>query len=125
VEDLLCLDGQVEKAYKWLAFGIAKRRYDPARVRGLLIYVISHELSPERDERKQKWLVQRIERKRIRLQDLTTEMLAGTFLKWEHIFALVGKEFNPTREKEQIRQIYQELCQRPAPVKLERSPVNE
>jgi hypothetical protein len=116
MEDLLCLDGQVEKAYRWLAFGIAKRRYDPDRVRGLLIYLVSNEFSTaanrEERDKKREWLVQRIEQKRIRMQDLTIEMLAGTALRWEHIFALVGKEFNPTREKDRIREIYLELFEK-------------
>ncbi len=112
MEGLLCLDGQVEKAYQWLAFGIAKRRYDPDRVRGLLIYLVSNEFQAKSDRVKHDWLVQRIEQKRIRMQDLTVEMLAGTILRWEHIFALVGKEFNPTREKEHIREIYLELFEK-------------
>ncbi len=111
VKDLLCLDGQLEKAFQWLAFGIAKRRYDPDRVRGLLVYLVSNEFPAKPDAKKREWLLQRIEQRRIRMQDVTIEMLSGTALKWEHIFALVGKEFNPTREKERIREIYEELCE--------------
>ncbi|MBI1742023.1 hypothetical protein HYR54_03040 [Candidatus Acetothermia bacterium] len=110
--DFLCLDGQLEKACKWLAFGVAKRRYDPDRVRGLLIYLVSHEFKAKPDREKRSWLAERIEQKSIQMQDLTIEMLAGTFLRWEHIFALVGKEFNPTREKERLREVYTELIEK-------------
>jgi hypothetical protein len=44
--ELLSLDGDLEQAWRWLAFGIAKRRYDPAEVRGLLIYLFSNYYPP-------------------------------------------------------------------------------
>jgi hypothetical protein len=46
MEELLSLDGDLEQAWRWLAFGIAKRRYDPAEVRGLLIYLFSNYYPP-------------------------------------------------------------------------------
>jgi hypothetical protein len=43
------------------------------------------------------------------MRDLTIERLAGTRLSWEHIFRLVGRQFNPTREKEKIKELYTQL----------------
>ncbi|GEM_PF-686446 len=108
MEGFLMLDGEVEKARMWRAFAVAKREGNPDYVRGLLAYLLSHQLGRP-DRRKREALVRAIEEGRVRLQDLTVEQLAGTRLKWTHIFRLVGKEFNPTREKAFIRRIYERL----------------
>lgn len=104
----LMLDGEVEKARLWRAFAIAKREGSTEYIRGMVAYMISHEVG-ERHRRKQKELIEHIERGEVHLKDLTFERLAGTHLRWRHIFQLVGKEFNPTREKEFIKQIYERL----------------
>lgn len=110
MEAFLSLDGDLDQARRWLAFGYAKRRYDPDHVRGLLVYLFSHyyKSSPD-DHSKRKLLVQAIKRRAIELSELTIEKLSGTYLKWDEIFALVGKEFNPSRAKERVRAIYEEL----------------
>jgi len=108
MEGLLALDGEVEKARWWRAFAVAKREGNPDHIRGLLAYLVSHHLG-QLDRNKQKDLIRRIEKGKVSLKDLTFEELAGTYLRWKHIFKLVGKEFNPTREKEFVRQIYERL----------------
>ncbi len=108
VEGFLMLDGEVEKARWWRAFAVAKREGHADYIRGLLVYLISNNLG-EFDRAKQRWLVERIERGEVQLKDLTIEMIAGTKLRWKHIFKLVGKEFNPTREKAFVKRIYERL----------------
>lgn len=110
VEGFLMLDGEIEKARMWRAFAVAKREGNPDYIRGLLVYLLSHQLGKP-DPRKRDALVHEIEQGRVRLQDLTVERLAGTRLKWDHIFRLVGREFNPTREKEFVKRIYERLTQ--------------
>lgn len=110
VEDLLCLDGEVARARQWLAFAYAKREGNPDAVRGLLVYLCSH--SAPIDRPKRAWLLEQLERGRLTLERLTLEMLMGTHLNWNHVFRLVGKEFNPTREKERIRKIFDRLMAR-------------
>lgn len=109
VEDLLSLDGELEKARRWFTFAEAKRRFNPNIVRGLLVYLFSHYTSSEFDPRKREQLVREITTGRVRMRDLTIERLAGTRLSWEHIFRLVGRQFNPTREKEKIKELYAQL----------------
>ena len=108
VEGFLMLDGEVEKARWWRAFAVAKREGHADYIRGLLVYLISNNLG-EFDRAKQRRLIERIEKGQIKLRDLTIEMIAGTKLRWKHIFQLVGKEFNPTREKEFVKRIYERL----------------
>jgi hypothetical protein len=108
VEGFLMLDGEVEKARWWRAFAVAKREGHANYIRGLLVYLISNNLG-ELDRAKQRRLVERIEKGQVKLKDLTIEMIAGTKLRWKHIFQLVGKEFNPTREKEFVKRIYERL----------------
>lgn len=109
MEGFLMLDGEVEKSRWWRAFATAKREGHRDYIRGLLVYLVSHHVG-ECDPLKQNDLTERITRGKIALSDLTIEMLAGTRLKWVHVFQLVGKEFNPTREKEFVRQIYRRLA---------------
>ena len=108
VAGLLMLDGNVEKARLWRAFAIAKREGATDYIRGMVAYMISHEAG-KRDRQRQKELIRKIEHGEVHLKDLTFERLAGTYLRWRHIFQLVGKEFNPTREKEFVRDIYDRL----------------
>ena len=108
MEGFLMLDGEVEKARMWRAFAVAKREGHADYVRGLLVYLLSHQIGRP-DPRKRETLIREIERGRVRLQNLTIERLAGTRLKWDHIFRLVGREFNPTREKEFVKRIYERL----------------
>ena len=108
VFDFLSLDGEVEKARKWMAFAQAKRTGDRQAVRGLLVYLISH-YGGELDREKRAWLIAKIERGEIKLEQLTFEMLAGTKLEWRYIRKLVGKGINSTREKRRIREIYERL----------------
>lgn len=108
VTGLLMLDGEVEKARLWRAFAIAKREGSADYVRGMVAYMISHEMG-EKDREKQKELIRQMERGEVHLKDLSFEKLAGTRLRWRHIFQLVGKEFNPTREKEFVKRIYERL----------------
>lgn len=110
VEALLTLDGELEKAFKWMAFALAKREGHADHVQGLLAYLVSHHLG-KLDRAKRRRLITKIERGEIKLQDLTFEQLSGTRLRWVQIFQLVGHEFNPTREKEQVKHIYQRLVQ--------------
>lgn len=110
MEDLLSLDGNLDQARRWLAFGYAKRRYDPDHVRGLLVYLFSNYYPPLVDDpAKGKLLRQALRRKTVKLDQLTIEKLSGTHLDWTEVFQLVGKEFNPTRIKEHIIAIYEEL----------------
>lgn len=109
VEDLLSLDGELEKARWWFTFAEAKKRFDPNVVRGLLVYLFSHYTSSEFDPHKREALVREITEGRVRMRELTIERLAGTRLSWEHIFRLVGHQFNPTREKEKIKELYTQL----------------
>ncbi len=104
----LMLDGEVEKARLWRAVAVAKREGSADYIRGMVAYMISHEVG-ERNRQKQQDLMRRIERGEVHLKDLTFEQLAGTRLRWKHIFQLVGKEFNPTREKQLIKEIYERL----------------
>jgi hypothetical protein len=105
---LLMLDGEVEKARLWRAFARAKREGSVDYIRGMVAYMFSHELA-ERDRKKQQDLIRQIERGEVHLKDLTFERLAGTHLRWKHIFRLVGREFNPTREKALVKEIYERL----------------
>jgi len=107
VEGLLSLDGEVEKARKWMAIALAKREKDPSHIQGLVAYLFSH--IGTLDKAKREWLIRGIDEGKVKLEDLTYEMLKGTHLEWRHIFALVGKEFNPTRERERIKRIYERL----------------
>ncbi len=110
MEDLLSLDGDLDTARRWLALGYAKRRYDPREVQGLLIYLFSNYYpSPIDDPAKGKLLRRAIARKTVKLSELTIEKISGTRLDWAEVFQLVGKEFNPTRVKERIVEIYEEL----------------
>ena len=108
VEELLSLDGDLEKAWKWMALAYAKREGDPDKIRGLIVYLLSN--LGKLDTQKRKWLIDQIEAGKIKFADMTYEMLQGTKLEWVHIFKLVGKEFNPTREKERVRRIYERLA---------------
>jgi len=108
VEDFLSLDGELGKARQWLAFAHAKREGNADAIRGLLVYLCSHGAETV-DRPKRAWLLEQIEDKRIRMEQLTLEMISGTRLNWSHVFALVGKEFNPTREKERVAQIFEGL----------------
>jgi len=108
VEGLLMLDGEVEKARWWRAFAVAKREGHADYIRGLLAYLISHHAA-ELDRAKQRRLIALIEEGKVHLKDLSYEKLVGTHLRWRHIFKLVGKEFNPTREKEHVKRIYERL----------------
>lgn len=109
VEDLLSLDGDLEKAHKWMALAYAKRERNPERIRGLVAYLLSNYGEAEEEPQKRRWLIGEIEEGRVGLGDLTYETLKGTRLEWRHIFILVGKEFNPTREKERVKRWYQRL----------------
>lgn len=111
IEELLSLDGDLEKARKWMALAYAKRERDPKRICGLVVYLLSNYGAAEAEEEKRRWLVRQIERGRIRLEDLTYELLKGTRLEWQHIFKLVGREFNPTREKERVKRWYERLAE--------------
>jgi hypothetical protein len=111
VEDLLSLDGDLEKARKWMAFAYAKREGNPDRIRGLVAYLLSNYGAGEKDPEKRRWLIDRIEEGKIDLGDLTYEILKGTRLEWRHIFTLVGKEFNPTRERERVKRWYRRLVE--------------
>lgn len=111
VEDLLSLDCDLEKAHKWMALALAKRERNPDRIRGLVTYLLSNYGGAEEETEKRVWLVGQIEEGRIGLGDLTYEILKGTRLEWRHIFTLVGKEFNPTREKERVKRWYQKLAE--------------
>lgn len=108
VEGFLMLDGDVEKARWWRAFAVAKREGNRDYVRGLLAYLMSHHLD-DRDSTKRQHLTERIQREEIGLSDLTIEMLAGAALTWQDVFRLVGTEFNPTREKALVQEVYQRL----------------
>lgn len=108
MEGFLMLDGEIEKARWWRAFAVAKREGRRDYVRGLLVYLVSNNIG-DPDRKKQKQLIQRIENGDVSLRNLTIEGLSGTRLKWKHIFRLVGREFNPTREKEFIKRIYERL----------------
>ena len=110
VEGFLMLDGEVEKARWWRAFAVAKREGNGDYVRGLLAYLMSHHLDA-RDATKQQHLAQQIQGGQIGLSDLTIEMLSGAALTWQDVFRLVGTEFNPTREKAVVQEIYQRLTQ--------------
>lgn len=110
MEDFLSLDGDLDQARRWLAFGYAKRRYDPDHVRGLLVYLFSNYYpAPVHDPTKGKLLRRGIARKHVKFNDLTIEKISGTRLDWAEVFQLTGKEFNPTRVKERIVEIYEEL----------------
>jgi hypothetical protein len=110
VQGLLTLDGAVKQAMKWMALAIAKREGKADHIRGLLAYQASHQLG-RLDRRKRQLLVTQIGRGEVKLRDLTFERLAGTRLRWEQIFQLVGHEFNPTREKELVIRIYDRLIE--------------
>jgi len=114
VEDLLGLDGDLEKARKWMAFALAKRERNPERIRGLVAYLLSNYGGAEEEPEKRRWLIGEIEGGRIGLDDLTYEILKGTRLEWRHIFSLVGKEFNPTRERERVKRWYLKLTEESA-----------
>jgi hypothetical protein len=108
VSDLLCLDGEYEKAHKWMALALAKRESDPDIIRGLLAYFLSNytgKLNPE----KRATTIGLIDQGKLALKDCSYEALTGTRLAWDHIFKLCGKSFNPTREKERVRKIYEAL----------------
>ncbi|MBI1729899.1 hypothetical protein HY229_03790 [Candidatus Acetothermia bacterium] len=105
MEGFLMLDGNEEMGRWWRAFAIAKREGHPDFIRGLVTYMISNYLG-DSDRLKQKILVQQIRLGKVRFDNLTCEILSGTRLRWRHVFLLVGKEFNPTRERELVKQIY-------------------
>lgn len=109
VEDLLSLDGELEKARRWFVFAEAKRRFEPAVIRGMLVYLFSHYVGSEFDTRKHAQLVREISQGQVRMRDLSIERLAGTRLSWEDIFKLVGHQFNPSREKEKLKGLYAQL----------------
>lgn len=109
VECFLSMDGEEERARRWLAFAKAKRERDPDNVRGLLIYLFSNNSGGLKREKK-RWLVSRIERGEIKLHDLTYEMLEGTHLEWRYIRKLVGKEINSTRERIRVKKIYERMA---------------
>lgn len=106
VKDFLSLDGDLESARQWLAFAHAEREGDSGAVRGLLVYLCSHGTDSV-DRPKRAWLLEQIKQKKLGISDLTIEMLVGTHLNWSHVFELVGKEFNPTREKDRVKSIYE------------------
>lgn len=108
MEGFLMLDGNEEMARWWRAFAIAKREGHPEFIRGLVTYMISNYLG-DSDRQKQRILVQQIRLGKMRFDNLTCEILSGTRLRWRHVFLLVGKEFNPTRERELVKQIYVRL----------------
>jgi hypothetical protein len=112
MEELLRLDRAEEDALYWLAFGYAKRRYDPDHVRGLLAYLISQYPAPTDDPARREFLLRAIREKKISISDLTVEKLCGTHLNWEEIFRLTGKEFNPSRTKDHVREVYDELIEK-------------
>ncbi len=107
VQGLLSLDGQTDKAALWLACARAKRQGEADHVRGLLAYLFSHvgPLNPE----KRAWLISQIEQKEIGFRNLTQEMLVGTYLDWSHVFQLAGRKFNPSRVRERVRRLYQQI----------------
>jgi len=111
VETLLSLDGDLDRARQWLAFAHAAHEGDGCAVRGLLVYLCSHS-ADEVDRKKRKWLLEQISQKKVSLSNLTLEILIGTHLNWSHVFRLVGKEFNPTREKQRVRQSYEQLVRK-------------
>lgn len=108
-QGLLSLDGQIDKAALWLACAQAKRQGDPNHIRGLLVYLFSH-VGPFNAER-HAWLVEQIERRQVGLRDLTQEMLVGTYLEWTDIFRLTGRQFNPSRVRERVRRLYEQILQ--------------
>lgn len=116
MEELLSLDGEHEQARRWLAFGYAKRRYDPDHIRGLLVYFVS-QYYPARspDPARRHLLLNAIRQSKITLSELTVEKLCGTYLNWEEVFRLLGKEFNPSRAKDHVHTIYRELTEKSAP----------
>lgn len=107
LEDLLSLDGELNKARLWLALAIAKRRGNSDFIRGLLAYLFSQ--VGRLDPNKRRRLITQIERGELHFKDLTQERLIGSHLEWEHIFQLVGREFNPAREKARVRDIYEQI----------------
>ena len=108
MEGFLVLDGEVEMARWWRSFAVAKREGHANYVRGLVTYLISNHVG-DVDKKKQKNLIKQIRSGEVRFEDLTAEMLMGTKLRWRHIFILVGKEFNPPREREFVKSIYLRL----------------
>ncbi len=116
MEGFLMLDGNVHMARWWRAFAVAKREGHPDFIRGLVTYLISNYLG-EPDRQKQKILVEQIKRKEIHFENITCEILSGTRLRWRHIFMLVGKEFNPTREREFVRDIFLRLTKEEESIK--------
>ena len=94
MEGFLMLDGEVEMARWWRAFAVAKREGHADYIRGLVAYLISNHVG-DHDRKKQKQLISQIRSGEVKFEDLTTEILMGTKLRWRHIFVLVGKEFNP------------------------------
>lgn len=107
IEDVLSLDGELDKARRWLALAIAKRQGHPDFIRGLLAYLFSQ--VGRLDQEKRRRLVAQIERGELHFRDLTQEQLIGAHLEWPHIFKLVGCEFNPTREKVRVRNLYEQI----------------
>ena len=108
VSELLCMDGEYAKAHKWMALAIAKRQGDPAIIRGLLAYFFAN-YTGKPDSEKRAYVIQLITNSKLHLKDCSYELLSGTRLSWDQIFQLCGKSFNPTREKERVRKIYDEL----------------
>lgn len=115
VGDLLSLDGELEKARRWFVFAEAKRQFEPDVVRGMLVYLFSHYASSEHNARKREQLRREIAQGQVRMRNLSIEQLAGTKLSWDDIFRLVGRTFNPTREKEKIKALYAQLYPHNAP----------
>jgi len=109
VEEFLCMDGDVDAARQWLSFAYAAQEGDEEAVRGLLIYMCSNS-TDKVDRSKRAWLLGEIDQKAIDFRSLTMEKIVGTHLNWSHVFQLVGKEFNPTREKDRIKSIHLRLA---------------
>lgn len=108
VEEFLCMDGNLDAARHWLSFAHAVEEGDADAVRGLLIYLCSNS-TDKVDRVKRAELLEDIEKNALSFRDLTMEKIVGTHLNWSHVFQLVGKEFNPTREKDRIKSIYARL----------------
>jgi hypothetical protein len=111
----LMLDGEEQRARKWLAFAKAKRTGDKQSVRGLLVYLSSNYSGPL-DREKRRWLKEKIDHGEITLRNMTFEMLEGTHLEWHYIKKLAGKEVNSTREKRRIKEIYEQMGLTPVEV---------
>lgn len=119
MEGFLVLDGNVEMGRWWRSFAVAKREGHADYIRGLVTYLISNHVG-DADKKKQRNLIKQIRAGEVKFEDLTSEMLMGTKLRWRHIFVLVGKEFNPTREREFVKSIYLRLEEQEESIKNSR-----